>query len=229
MSDWILANTSPNPQNAPLINTRNNCRFNFSALKLDFGLEQGVGEEALSEEDLEQFVQQVDDLTQLVIGELDLREFSRLGFRVWYLFECSDIPDAEKWLEKLELCKVSPKLVSAFEGQLEAANMAVLIESKDRKFRVAFNSIERTVPLNLGEGILNVPPRSLPKGQREHLVEQLKLKKRLAHNPQFAAMIDIDAFQDEPRIVKAGEFVRTSLEQLKRFLEAAVVEDEYKP
>jgi hypothetical protein len=124
---------------------------------------------------------------------------------------------------------VSPKLVSAFEGQLEAANMAVLIESKDRKFRVAFNSIERTVPLNLGEGILNVPPRSLPKGQREHLVEQLKLKKRLAHNPQFAAMIDIDAFQDEPRIVKAGEFVRTSLEQLKRFLEAAVVEDEYKP
>jgi hypothetical protein len=223
--EWILGNTSPNPQNAPLINTTNNCRFNFSALKIDFGIEQGVGEEALSEENLTEFVQQVDELTQLVIGELDLSEFSRIGFRVWYLFECTDTPEAEEWLAKLGLCSVSAKLLSAFEGELEAASMAFVIESKDRKFRIALGSIERTIPLNLGGEILNVPARSLPKGQREHFIKQVKLKKRLAHNPQFAAMIDIDAFQDEPKIVKAGEFITTSLEQWTRFLQAGIMED----
>lgn len=211
--EWILANTDASPQNVPLVNTNNECRFNFSTRKLDFGMQQGVGEISLSVEDLDEFAKQVEDLSQLVVTELDLTEFTRIGFRTWYLFECKNTAEAEKWLRALGLYQVSPNLESGFGGRIEATSMAVVIEAADRRFRVAFNSIERSIPLNLGDGLLNIPAHSLPRHQKEHLVEQIKLKKKLAHNPPFAAMIDIDAYQDDPRVVDPGDFVRSNLKE----------------
>jgi len=220
--DWILANTDPNPQNAPLVNTSNNCKFNFSARKLDFAIQQGVGEEVLSTEAIEDFAQQVEDLTRLVITELELSEFSRIGFRIWYLFECKDTAEAEQWLKDLDLYTVSPHLASGFKGTIQAASMAAVIESAERKFRVAFNSIERAIPLNLGDGILNVPAHTLPRQQREHLARQIRERKRLAHNPPFAAMIDIDAYEEEPQVVEPGDFVKTSLNDGLVFLSQSI-------
>jgi hypothetical protein len=183
-----------------------------------------VGEESLSLKAVNEFAQQVEDLTQLVISELDLAEFSRIGCRVWYLFECKDTVEAEEWLGNLGLYKVSPSLSSGFGGKTQAAGLAVVIESTERKFRVAFNSIERSIPLNLGEGILNIPAHSLPTKQREHLAEQIKQKRRLGHNPPFAAMIDIDAYEDEPKVIEPGDFVRANWENGLAFLSKSTKE-----
>jgi hypothetical protein len=208
---WILAETSPNPQNAPLINTEDNCRFNLSALKLDFALEQGVGEGPISEESVFRFAEEAEILVNLVIREMDLKEFSRIGFRVWNLFACENPQEAEEWLMGLGCYTVDRRLESAFHGRLQSSSLSTVIESTDRNYRIAFTNVERTIPLNLGEGILNIPARALPSGQKEHLLKQIKLKKRLSHNPQYAAMVDIDCYQDEPQEIKVSEFILSSL------------------
>lgn len=222
--EWILADLSPNPQNAPLINTKNNCRFNFSSLRLDFAIEQEMGEECVSVEDLTEYQSQVADLSEFVIADLELTDFARIGFRVWFLFACKNKEEAEEWLGNLDCFAIAANLPRAFKGNLKSASTAVVIESEDRMFRIAFSNVERSVPLNLGSEILNIPSHTLPHKQREHLLAQQKLKKKLIHNPSFAAMIDVDAFQDDPQMVKPGDFVSTSLEQIQRFLTDAIQE-----
>ncbi|HUT24489.1 MAG TPA: hypothetical protein VM492_09125 [Sumerlaeia bacterium] len=220
--EWILANTSPNPQNAPLINTNNNCRFNFSSLKLDLTVEQGLGEASLTEDDVSDFLTQVEEITPVVVDGLDLREFTRIGFRVWYMFACGSSDEAETWLRDLGCCQVSQRVAGSFRGRVKATGFSVVIESEDRSFRIAFNGVERSLPVNLGGEVLNIPPHTLHENQREHLLKQIRTKKRIEHNPQFAAMIDIDAYQEMPEKVEPGYFVRTSYEKGMQYLRECI-------
>jgi hypothetical protein len=225
--EWMLANTSPNPQNAPLLSIQNNCRFNFSARKLDFSVEQTIGEPSLSEEDRDSFIVQVDELTRFLIRELDLSEFSRIGFRTWYLVPARDEADAEQWLKDQEFFTISKGFLSLFpEGKQKAASIAVIVEADDRHYRVALNSIERTISLELGDNVLNIPAHSLPKNQRDHLIKQIKEKKRRQHNPQFAAMVDIDAYQEDPKIVEPASFLKSCLKQHESFFTQRIPDKE---
>jgi hypothetical protein len=65
--EWNLAGHDPNPQNAPLVSLRNGTRFNFSALKYDFALEQTAGaDKDIEKKDIEEFIEQVDLVSSIV-------------------------------------------------------------------------------------------------------------------------------------------------------------------
>jgi hypothetical protein len=164
--EWVLKSDAPNPQVAGLVSIRNGCSFNFSSFKYDFSLEMPLGaEHPLSDDELKDFVEQVDILSRIVQDHLGLKEFSRIGFRAWYLFGCRDKEEAENWLRGLPCFSLSPHLSAAFGGQFESAGIAAIIAGNDRKFRVAFNAIERHAQLDLGEGLLQVRASSLSKKQ----------------------------------------------------------------
>ena len=55
------------------------------------------------------FIDQVDLLSRIVTDELGLKDFSRIGMRVWYLFRCQDKEESERWLGNLELFSLSRK------------------------------------------------------------------------------------------------------------------------
>lgn len=119
---------------------------------------------------------------------------------------------------------LSPQFSAAFGGQFESAGIAAVIAGNDRKFRVAFNAIERHAQLDLGEGLLQVRASSLSKKQNKHLQKQELVKRRMRSNPEYAALIDIDAFQEEPDSVDPRDFIETSLQQIPAGLTKAVSE-----
>src|SRR5438552_2177385 len=53
--EWVVGNEI-SPQNAPLYSMRNNCRFNFSATRLDLNLDRTVGD-TVSDEDSAAFIE----------------------------------------------------------------------------------------------------------------------------------------------------------------------------
>jgi len=207
---WILANTSPNPQNAPLINLDNYCSFNFSALKMDFSIEQELGKYSIDDDQVDTFITQVDTLTGFVRDTLELKKFNRMGFRIFYLFECSNKEESEDWLSDLKIYKVEPNFITSFHGNIKGQAFSTIIESDDRFFRLQFNSVERTRIVDLGTNILNIPSHKLSSKQDEHLAKQIREKKKKSHNPHYAAMIDIDVYQDKPDIVNPKEFIISS-------------------
>lgn len=218
--EWILAEATPNPQNAPLLSLRNGTRFNFSALKYDFALEQTLGaEKDLERSDLDEFIEQVGFVSAIVNDRLGLKDFNRVGFRIWYLFGCSSKEESERWiLELFPDSSVDATVAKAFGGPIEARNYVILVSSQDRKFRISVNGVERNAQVDLGDSILGIRASQLSSGQDKFLIQQLQAKKRIRMNPEFAAMIDVDAFVERPKDVEARDFVSESLKQIEERL-----------
>jgi len=204
-------------QNAPLLSLRNSCVFNFSALKYDLGIERLPDKEPLSEGDLDEFAKQAEHIHAVVSDSLGLTEYTRIGFRAWYLFRCPSREDSEQWLRQLGCFELEDKLIGAFGSEIDAASVSVVIAGEDRKFRVAFNGVELQAQIDFGEAILSVRPRDLHEEQRRVLRDQERVKKRMRQSPEFAVMIDIDAFQEDPQVISPADFIHTSI---ARFLPA---------
>lgn len=223
--EWILSETGPNPQNAPLVSLRNGTRFNFSTLKYDFSLEQTLGaDKDLEEKDINEFIGQVDKISSVVNERLSLNEFSRAGFRIWYVFSSKTKEDSEKWISQLlKDVPVKKSLAKVFNGVIEAENYVTLIASQDRKFRISINGVERHAQVDLGDSILGIRASQLSKDQKKFLQDQLKVKKRVAKNPTFAAMIDVDSFVEMPKDIEAKDFIVESKKQIEEQLPNAFI------
>jgi hypothetical protein len=217
--EWVLADEGAvNPQNAPLVSLSSGSQFNFGSLKYDFSLEQPINAEAgLTQDDIDVFISQVDSVGRIVTEELDLKNYLREGFRVWYVFGANSEDHANKLLSGIKAFQTDPILAESFSGQLESEGHVAVIAAKDRKFRIAANVVERLEQLNMGAQSLKVLPRKLPKKQREAFLQQLKDKRRVLANPQFAVMIDVDCYLDNPIEIAPPDFIRKSLRWWKGF------------
>lgn len=212
--DWLLLASQPNPQMAPLINVETGAKFSFSSLKLDLGLERPSRDGELDEEKIRHLAQDADELTSIVIDQLGLAEFTRLGCRIWHLFPADTREQARQFLADLRIFEVQPTLLSAFAGEQEEASAVIVLSGQDRKFRFATEVTERTMEVDVGDAVVNLPIQSLPSEQRKKaLLEQQKSASRKRKYPPFAAMIDIDAYREDPTgVPKPSEFMLSSLD-----------------
>lgn len=217
--------TVPDPQNATLICLENGMKLNFSTTKYDFSLEQPFGgEEDLTSNDIEKFIDQADSISSLINERLDLKIFTRIGFRIWHIFRAETLAAAENWIKQLlGTVPFDEQIAKALNnGSVEARNYAVVIASSDRKFRISINGVESYAKLDIRGNILDVRTSKLHKEQDKYLLKQLKEKKRVAKNPHFASMIDIDSFVETPNSVEAKDFIKESLRQVEEALPKAL-------
>jgi len=217
--EWVLQDGSANPQNAPLIHTSTGIQFNFGALKYDFSMDQPTNQ-AVLQSDIDTFVDQVAALSAIVHEELELSSFIREGFRVWYIFDMASEDEANQWIRNLRPFNIESSLADAFGGTLEAVGYTSIINTSERKYRISVNTVERLERLDVGN--LSILPRSLPRKQREALLEQMRAKKRLRLNPHYAAAIDVDAYIDEPIDVVPQDFITQSLSVIEEKLPSAI-------
>jgi hypothetical protein len=221
--EWIISESGPSPQNAPLVSLRNGTKFNFSTKKYDFGLEQPVGaDKELERTDMEEFIGQVDFVSSIVNERLGLKDFDRVGFRIWYLFPSKKKEDSETWISQLlKEMPIDNSIAKAFNGTIEVKNYVIIIASQDRKFRISINGVESDVQADLGDSILGIRASTLSKNQDDFLRKQLRAKKRIRMNPQFAVMIDVDSFLEMPKDVDAKDYISTSVKQIEAQLPKA--------
>jgi len=171
------------------------------------------GGEPLTDEEVGVFTDQVEDASNLIIEQLGLKEFERIGFRAWHLFPCDNIKESLSWLKELNFFQISEQFESAFSKDVESASLAAVFRG-ETNYRVALSQVERTAQVDVGQEILNVRASKLSRNQQKFFHEQLRVKKRLRANPDFAAMIDVDAFQDDPGMVASKEFITECMSQL---------------
>jgi len=210
MPEWVLA-SDVSPQGAPLVSLKNGTRFSFGSYKYDFSLEQQAGGDALAARDVNAFRDQVGFAGKLLQDEMALTEFTRVGFRVWYLFHANSKPHSEQIIRECGFFATSPSVAPAFGGDVEAQSHTVIIKSPDRSYRISINGVERQMQVDLGEAALSLKPRTLSSGQKEALLAKMKATKRVKANPEFAMMIDIDAFIDDPHDIDHRDFIERSM------------------
>ncbi|MCI0622491.1 MAG: hypothetical protein L0387_12660 [Acidobacteria bacterium] len=219
--DWMIKGSGPDPNNAALVSIKNGCLLNFSSFKYDLSLEKALGGTPVSVDQFTEFVDQVSDISYILMDQLGLKEFKRIGIREWHLFPGEDKESSERWLSGMGCYTISPRLCEAFDGKVESTGVTVIIDGLDRKFRIGFNQVERSAQLDLGQEILHVRASSLSKNQDKVLRQQMQVRRRLLANPEFAAMIDIDAFIEDPSFVDPRDFVETSTRQIEERMNKA--------
>jgi hypothetical protein len=220
--EWTVDPNHPNPQSASLISLANSCVLSMGTRKMDLALEIPIGGESLAEDSIVVFADQVDHAASVVMDQLGLDKFDRIGCRLWYVFPAESKEESEEWLQSLGCYSVSQTLIRAFGGAMEALGVAVVISSHDRKYRISFNGVERTATLDLGNAVLNIRIKDLPSGQQELLREQERTKARVRRTPDFPAMIDIDAYVENPEAPDAKAFVKSTYDESLEYLRRAV-------
>lgn len=213
--EWVPTDQT-SPQNTPLISFINKSVFNFSSQNLNFAIEQPFDSE-IEDRDIAHFKSQVGLVSRIVIDQLGLSEFIRIGFRAWYVFRCQTKQESEQWLRGLGLYSIPESLSAAFGDEIESVGLAAIIKGSDRKFRISFNGVENLAQIDRGSEIISVRSSILSKDQDKALKKHLQ-----SRTTQFAAMIDIDAFQDDPLQPDPGDFVETSLAQFLNRLSSAI-------
>ena len=218
--EWVVKNI-PDAQATGLTSLVNGCQFNFSSLKMDFSMEQGIGGTEVRSDELEHFIKQIEFVSTLVMESLDLKKFTRVGVRTWNIFPCTSELESKEWIQNLGLFIAPSNLLNAFNGTLDTVSITAVIKGEDRNFRIEIGAVERQAQFDAGQEILSIKASAQPKNQKDILVKQMKAKRRMFANPEFASLIDIDTFQEFPIIIKPRDFIESSIQKAEEGLVAA--------
>jgi hypothetical protein len=220
--EWVVRDDGVSPQNAPLTSLVNGCVLNFSAKKLDLGIEKRAGgQKGLEEKDVAAFSKQAGGASELIIGALGIKDFERIGFRSWFLFPCKDLRESWSWLSSLKIFEVSQKFRDAISAELESCSLAFVFRGS-RSYRVAVTQVEQTAQMDLGQDILSIRASRLHKDQRQVLHEQMRVKERMLANPEFAVMVDIDVYEEDAHRPGAETFISEAYADLTARLKSGI-------
>lgn len=191
---WVQGEV--NPQGGTLEDQETRIRFHFSCLKLDLAHEQSPSVPEVTK--VEEFAKLADEITKIVTDRLGIEEFNRMGFRVWRLFEQSSLEDARTAVKNLGLISME-KLQSFNLGQIDEVSFTFVANRQDTMARIAIAPVQQSIQLDPGTLTkAKVESHKQPKGRKKALIEKLRAKKRIKQFPQFALLVDVDNFIEEP-------------------------------
>jgi hypothetical protein len=90
------------------------------------------------------------------------------------------------------------------------------------RYRVELNAIEQQLRFGIDQESLKVPAHVLPNNQKQHLLRQMAVRKQLKANPEFAAVVDADMFQEFPLVVSPKNFITSAYDDFVKRFEAVV-------
>ncbi len=204
--DWIIA-PDPTAQGTSLYNIRIGTRLAFSLSSTSLVLDKSSSDEVIAEDEVASFLDQVDSTFGLIVDELEITEFLRIGYREQFHFPFEKKEDSEKWLGDLGLFTVAPSLYGAFSSTPEALSFALLLQGEECRYRIALTGMERSAQIPIGEATLAVRSSTVHENQRKVLMETLRKERQRQINSAFAVVLDIDAFLLEPREPDMRRFV----------------------
>lgn len=207
-----------------LVAREKNLHFSFSALKLD--LSQTQSSEVDKIEPVDHFGSVADSFSAKVTETLQLSEFSRIGFRTWYLYPTADRDESYRRVRSLKL--LSPEINCLELGNVSEAACRLVIELPTHMVRVAVTTFEQVV--NLPVGIVQVArakAREHSRNQKQVLLDRLKAERIVKSYPQFGVLVDLDAFMDEPPYpnnLSVSEFITSAVASFDA-VKTALLED----
>jgi hypothetical protein len=205
--EWILGNEAT-PGGAQAFQMASGSALAFSRHSTSLSMDYTTADETIEDTQVEQFAEVADDAFGLIFDELEVKEWSRIGYRESYHFSCESKAEAFRWLTELGLVTVSATLPGSFQGTPQAIELSFELEGTDCSYRIGLGGIERAAQVPIGDATLTVRPSLLPEKQKDVLKQKLKQQRQRQINAAFAALIDIDAYRENPVEVEPGSFIR---------------------
>jgi len=190
-----------NPQQGVLKHIDSEAIFTFGPRKLV--LSQQQSEKIATLMPLPDFAEMANKLARTVRGWLQLaeeeRDFTRVGFRVWRLFEQESLESAKKAIRSMGILSEQHFASLADVRSVDEVSFNVTIDRPVCKTRIAVAAVEQSIQVDPAtvKQALQIP-HEFSHDQVEKLREKIKAKKCLQQYPQFAVLVDMDHFVDDP-------------------------------
>jgi len=126
-------------------------------------------------ENLNKFRTITSDIIPVIISELDIGRFSRIGNRYLYLFPLKNIEQGEELIKKSDFFTVREEKIGFFGERLKNSRFVFVIESDYLNYRLDIYTIER---------------------DDAKLPENIKINE--TYTPKYALQFDIDVFTEKP-------------------------------
>lgn len=197
-------------------------QFTFGVDKLDSTLEQQQGGPELTPDVVDAFVAETADACELVQDELALEQLTRVGVRAWYFVPAGSTKEAETWMSSLGLFSLNPNLATAFGGDFEGSSATAVIKGEDCHYRIALASGERTHQHSHWLSMIVNDPKALHSDQRKLYREKARIEHLKTHNPEFVAILDIDAYVEDPVECDARYYIQKHVGEFITKLRASI-------
>lgn len=196
-SVWVIS-PDPMPQGATAYNILTGTSLRFGSGSTALTMDRTSGDELIAVEEAAEFTKQIGEVLNTILDELEVTEFTRVGYREKYFFSFESKEAAEDWIAQLGLFNVAPALLDAFQAKPDAISMAVNAHGPNCRYRIAIGSLERPAQVPVGDTNVVVQASTASKEQRRILRETLKKQRQRQIDSAFSVMLDIDAFLLEP-------------------------------
>lgn len=216
--EWEVS--SVDPGSGQIVHRHRNKTFSFSCQKLDMG--QNQDQQVKSLDAPHDFAAEAEKLSNIVIEELGVSSYPRIGLRAWNLFGVRSTEEAHSFVIGMKALH-HEAVTGCIGGTATAGGFSVLLDMPGVVWRVAVATVEQRVssdPSMLRRMATSTPHRQ-PSDQRRALLDKIRAEKALATFPPVAVLVDIDAYVEDPGVpddLKIADFIS---EQLDRMNEAA--------
>ena len=143
------------------------------------------------------FARDAEVFTDVVVRNLELEFFPRIGFRAWHLFPTHDRDESNKSVRELSAFSIDPSLYAL--GDVSDTSHRLVIERPKHMLRVAVSPFEQQV--TLPSSLIRTAKKKAryePQQQQKVLIDQLKADKKIKSYPQFGILLDLDAYIEDP-------------------------------
>jgi hypothetical protein len=191
-TEWSITKAAPDA--ASVNNNKKNMAFNFNANKIDMSQ---IMTKTLPVLDIKDFAITVDKLSTIVFKNLNITEFSRIGFRVWNMIPCCSEEEAKEKIKGLKFLKI--ELASEIGTSIEDLNVGIHVNRGDHDARIFIAGGKQKI--NFDEATIEMAqsiPHKRAKEQNKVLRDKLKAKHLLGYFPKDFLMIDIDYYVKDP-------------------------------
>ena len=213
MPEWVVA-PEPTSLNTTLHNLLTGTQLGFGRESASLTLNRSTTDEVIDAEQVTEFERQVDAVLGMVLDELEITDFRRIGYREYHYFSFDTKEESESWVQGLGLVTVSGSLLEAFQATTEALGVAIVLLGENCRYRIGLNAVERPALIPVGDAVLNVRPSAAHDRQRQVLMQVLAQKRQRQINSAFAVVLDLDAWLLDPVDPDLPGFVKEQAEAM---------------
>ena len=220
--EWVLGSQS-NPNGTVVYNLAEGLVLTFSMNGVSLDLNKSGTDEFIEQNEAKQFAPMAEDALGLVFDEFEVKDWSRIGFRELYYFPAESKAETHKWLNDLGIFSASLNLAASFKGNFEEIGFSLAMEGEENSYRIALNGVERPAQVPIGDATLTVRSSGLHQKVDAALKKAIKKQRQKQINPAFAAVLDIDAYRNDPAELDVANFIQEcNSNNLGRFRSAVV-------
>jgi hypothetical protein len=193
-SGWMVSSAIFEKQTT-VLNPESETALGFSNNSIHIQINREDTTAEVEQNQIEPFSQQVSAIVPLLVDELEIGTFVRVGYLERFHFSCDSVEESENWIKKLGLVTVSSKLDAAFHSEVMSISGTITLRSEECRYGITIRSLERlgTIPVG-GTGEITIRESRAKHLQREDLLRYLKAKRDGKKNPAYSVSIDVDAY-----------------------------------